>query len=184
MYNSHTYPATSQMSAFGTSHPLRAFSEICISRSATGPNAENSFSSSKARAIVSFRRAVAVLDAYLHPTTVLFFPCRGLLEPLPPPWCGFPLPVARIGERKNTKSDHRNDAGLRVLAIGHHRPPITRTSLHTHHFTFRLRNTIQTLVYQCTVVLKVHPNKSPLPLHITPTLPLQNDDEQSNFPKT
>jgi hypothetical protein len=40
------------------------------------------------------------------------------------PWCGFPrIAVARIGERKNTKSDHRNDAGLRVLTIGYHRLP-------------------------------------------------------------
>jgi hypothetical protein len=33
------------------------------------------------------------------------------------------IAVARIGERKNTKSDHRNDAGLRALAIGYHRLP-------------------------------------------------------------
>ena len=31
--------------------------------------------------------------------------------------------MARIGERKNTKSDYRNDAGLRVLTIGYHRLP-------------------------------------------------------------
>ena len=30
---------------------------------------------------------------------------------------------ARIGERKTTKSDPRNVGDLRVLAIGHHRPP-------------------------------------------------------------
>jgi hypothetical protein len=61
---------------------------------------------------------------------------RGLLEPLPPPWCGFPhIVVARIGERKNTKSDHRNDAGLRVLAIGCHQLPNLQHNPHIAAYT-------------------------------------------------
>ena len=96
----------------------------------------------------------------------------GLLEPLPPPWCGFPrIAVARIGERKSMKSDHRNDAGLCVFAIGYHRLPNLQHRPNNPHIAAHTTEPTgrKYLANLCTIALtsiiinSFSPHNSPLP---------------------